>query len=256
MGNKAHRSYLLDLPAIPAWFEEELAGIATVEGTPLYKIVDGQREKVFRNGKMDIKHLFQTEKFACYQRIPHYKYRRKNFRTGEWQEFDTKREAEDCEDPHLMLLIEKAEVGAEVRAVGRPCWVIEICTPLSDYDPKQWQMDRFRRWERHGVFQQIDVKGPYPTENLYAHFMDVLDEDGNAVAPNRETLDECSKRYFNFLHSTKNYEQRIRDYQDREKKFEEQQTARLIEEYHGEQAFGGITDYFGVISKPITRVKA
>jgi hypothetical protein len=39
------------LPPVPYWFEKELKEIATLNGRPMFRLVDGQRETIFRNGR-------------------------------------------------------------------------------------------------------------------------------------------------------------------------------------------------------------
>jgi hypothetical protein len=248
------RAMRAELPAKPDWFDSELEAIRVVEGLPLFKCVDGQRETVFRNGKMDIKHLFQTDKVACYVRIVTQKYYRKNLKTGRRVYFDSLALA-GAVNPDLAVKI-TPDITTEVRAIGRPCWIIEsLIPPSKEVPPHIWEKDRHQIMESRGTEKRVDVLGPRPANGRYIHCMDLLSPEGEPIAPNHMVIEELKRRVWEFDHDRKTFDQRVRDEHQASAEFERKQNDRILEAVYSDLPFGGIGLHHGAVSKPILTVK-
>jgi hypothetical protein len=104
------------------------------------------------------------------------------------------------------------------------------------------------------VVRRVDVLGPFPREGMYMYCFSVLDEDGDVIPPTERTLEECKRRWQTLQSPQSSLEQNIKDYEDRQVKFEAKEKKRIVDsiyQYHGISAKRW---NYGEISKPITQV--
>lgn len=245
---------LIDLPPIPVWFSRELENIERVNGKPLFKIVDGQREMAFRNGKMDVKYLLQSDGVPCYIRIPRVRFRRKNAK-GEFTYYPTYEAAEADKTKGLFKLIERGE-KTEVRAVGRPCYVIEAYNSPAEISYDAWSSLRYQWWENaFGVVEKIDVLGEYPTDGRYIFCLDVIDSEGNAIAPHRGIIEDLKRRKWEFENDRRSYEQAVKDAEEAQARFERKAQLQIIDNFYQEEGISAKRLEFGAVFTPPTKTK-
>jgi len=247
--NEAPR--LVDLPPIPDWFEAELSDIRRIDGHPLFRIVDGQRELVFRNGEMQIKHYLQTDEQACFVRIERQYFRRKSAKTGEYKEYQSREEARADTDKDLFLMVEP-KISIEVRMVGKPCWVIETYVAPSDMSEEAWEQVRFAEYVKDGKPQMFDALGPFPREGKYIHCLDLLDKEGNAIAPSSRLIESLKSRLIEFESDHRALQERIDDDMAAAAAFEEKQIKRMTDNFYQKHGLAALTQFHNVTaSKPI-----
>lgn len=245
---------LVPLPAKPDWFDRELEQVATKGEKPMFRIVDGQREMKWRNGKMDIKHLLQHESVPAYLPVVRQVFRRMDTATWKPKYYSSLESAEV--DPQVSL--EKEVTWANIvstRGVGRACWVVEAYVSPDEIGYENWEAGRWAELQVHGVYQKVDVLGPFPREGMYMYCFSVVGEDGQAIAPNRQTIEECKKRWKAFTdREDKSLQQEISDYDDREKKFEELEVKRISDSFYQFHGIAARRAHEGVVSRPIQKV--
>lgn len=244
---------LVDLPPVPDWFRQELSRVGTKEGKPMFRIVDGQRELKWRNGKMDIKHLLQHDSVPAYVPVVRQLFRRKDTATGDYVLYTSRQQAEADTKATLEKEVDFTNM-VQVRAVGRSCWIIEAYISPDEVGHAAWDQCRYADLQTNGVVRRVDVLGPFPREGMYVYCFSVLDEDGKAIAPNQRTLEECKRRWQVINSPQQSVEQAVRDYEDRQAKFEANEVKRIadnIYQYHGISAKRW---HYGEISKPIKQV--
>lgn len=248
-------SYLLQqLPDVPPWFRDELSRVATRNGHPVFRLVDGLRERKWRNGKWDIKHLLQIDAdppFPPYQHIYRMRFRRKHVETGEERRYLTWAEADAEADPGYQTEIESAVVNLGVMAIGRPCWIVEVYVAPEEVDEATWESQRYDMLEKHGIVQKIDLLGPFPRDGYYMACFDVV-RDGIAISPNQGTIDECKRRWRIATTDTETVEQAIQGAEAEINLFEKTQLQRLNDgffQHHGIVAHLARSN--GVMGKPI-----
>ncbi len=247
--NEAPR--LVELPPKPEWFDDALADIERLNGVPLFKCVDGQRELMWRNGEMQIKHFLQTDDQACFARIERQYYLRKNAKTGEYHEYLTAAQAAADKTLHLFLLIEP-RISVEVRMVGKPCWIIETYIPPEDIPRKVWDELRWQKYTKDGKEQFFDVFGEYPSEGKYIHCLDIVGDDGEAIEPNRRVIDSLKQRLWEYQKDTRALEQRIKDDMERERLFNEKQAAQMVDNFYQARGIAAYSQFHNVaVSKPV-----
>jgi hypothetical protein len=226
---------LVDLPPVPDWFERELSQVAKRNDRPVFKLVDGQRELKWRNGKMDVKHLLQHENVPAYVPVIRQAFRRLDSATGKHKMYSSWQAAKD-DSTETLGEIEYSNL-ISTRAVGRACWIIEVYIDPDEFGGyMSWEEQRYAEMQVHGVFQKVDVLGPFPRDGYYVYCFSVVDEDGNAIPPNQRTIDECKKRWKLMQGSPESLEQAIKDHDERIAKFEQKEVARLadnIYQFHG-----------------------
>jgi hypothetical protein len=251
LGTLGEAPRLVELPHKPEWFDKELADIAKIGGQPLFKIVDGQRELVWRNGRMDVKHLLQDDNQACYVRIQRQIWQRQNLRTREYKVYQSKEEAKLDLTPKLSKFIEP-KLNIEVRAVGKPCWVIETLVPAKDLSREAWDACRFQTYFSVRGEERVDVHGEYPNEGKYIHCLDVVDDEGNAVEPGRALLESLKKRLHLYERDKRSARQAFLDDIDKTRKFEEKQVKVMTENFYQKHGLAAMTKYHNVaVGKPI-----
>lgn len=244
---------LVDLPPIPSWFERELSQVATRNGKPVFKIVDGQRELKFRNEKMDVKHLLQHQNIPAFVPVVTQTFRRKNEATGEYKFYSSLAAARADTEESLSKDIDVAN-KVSTRAVGKACWIIEVYVAPEELGYDNWQASRYANLEKHGVARKVDVLGEFPREGMYVYCFSVLDSDGRAISPNQKTLDECKRRWRIVSNDTSTLEQNIKDYEEAEAKFAEKEVKRIADNVY---QFAGISArrwHHGEVSKSISKV--
>lgn len=243
---------LVSLPSKPDWFDKELAQVATKNGRPVFKIVDGQRELKWRNGKMDIKHLLQHESIPAYVPVIRQVFRRMD--TATWKpKYYTSREAAERDTQESLEPEVKWANIVSTRAVGRACWVIEVLVTAEELGYENWEAMRYSDLEIHGVARKVDILGPFPKDGMYIYAFSVVDEDGNAIAPHRGIIEECKKRWKAICEPSKSLEQELADYDYREKKFEEREVARIADSFYQFHGIAARRAHDGVVSKPIAK---
>lgn len=245
---------LVDLPPVPEWFERELSKIATKNGKPMFKIVDGQRELKWRNGKMDVKHLLQHNNVPAYVPVVRQLFRRKYKDTTNYKVYSSWSAAKN--DPLDALLDQEIDFTnlTSVRAVGRACWVIEVYISPEEIGYDNWEHSRYADLQTNGVVRRVDVLGPFPREGMYMYCFSVLDDEGNAVSPSERTLDECRKRWQSVQSDTASLEQNIKNFQEANAKFEEKEVKRIADNVYQFHGISAKRWHYGEISKPITKV--
>lgn len=244
---------LVNLPAKPDWFDKELAAVAQKGGKPMFKIVDGQRETRWRNGKTDIKHLLQHDEVPAYVPVVRQVFRRMDTATWKPKYYSSKEAAEN--DPQVSLEPEISWTNVvSTRAVGRACWVVEVLITAEELGYENWEAMRYAEMEVMGVYRKVDVLGPFPKDGMYVYCFSVVDEDGYAIEPNRQTIEECKKRWKAICEPSKSLEQELADYDYREKKFEEREVARIADSFYQFHGIAARRAHDGVVSRPITSV--
>jgi hypothetical protein len=241
------------LPAVPESFLRELPRIATREGVPVFRLANGLTEMHFRNGKMTIKHPLQHP--AYFVRVDTVRFRRKNIKTGDYHLYRTFEDAQGDKNKDLAVEIDRSMRQITV-PVGRPCWVVEAWISPSEIDYDTWQKNRYDYLEKMGVAQKIDVLGPYPSDGYYKGIFDVIDGEGNAIAPSERTLNECKRRWRMATSDTQTLEEAIQGSEEAMALFEEREIDRLADnmcQFHGQTVMSRITG--GVTRKPIATVK-
>lgn len=227
---------LVDLPPVPEWFRRELSQVATRGGKPVFKLVDGQRELKWRNGKMDVKHLLQHEQVPAYVPVIRQVFRRLDTSTGKYKMYSSWLAAKEDDIATLDAEIEYSNL-ISTRAVGRACWIIEVYVDPDEFGYTNWEDHRYADLQVNGVFQKVDVLGPFPRDGYYVYCFSVIDEEGNAIPPNQRTLDECKKRWRFMQQDTSSLEQAVKDHEERVAKFEQKEVARIADsifQFHGE----------------------
>lgn len=244
---------LVPLPSKPDWFDRELAQVATKNGQPVFKIVDGQRELKWRNGKMDVKHLLQHDEVPAYIPVIRQVFRRMDTATWKPKYYSSYDAALD--DPQESLEPEISWTNIiSTRAVGRACWVVEVLITAEETGYENWESMRYADLEVNGVIQKVDVLGPFPRDGWYTYCFSVLDEEGNAIAPHRGIIEECKMRWKQICEPEKSFEQEMLDYDYREKKFEEKETARIADSFYQFHGVAARRIHEGVVSRPIRQV--
>ena len=247
--NEAPR--LVDLPPIPDWFEAELSDIRKVGDHPLFKIVDGQRELIFRNGEMQIKHYLQTDDQACFVRIERQYFVRKSAKTGEYKEYQTRSEAAADKDKSLFLLIEP-KISTEVRMVGKPCWVIETYVAPGDISEEAWEKVRYAEYVKDGKPQMFDALGPFPREGKYIHCLDLTDKEGNAIAPSSRLIDSLKNRLREFESDHRALQERIDDDMEAAAAFEVKQIKQMTDRFYQKHGLAALSKFHNVaVGKPM-----
>ena len=245
---------LVPLPPKPPWLDKELAQVATIGDKPAFRIVDGQRELQWRNGKMDIKHLLQHDTIPAYVRVARQVYRRINTKTGEAKYYTSEAEARKDDTKDLSPDVDWTTV-VSTRGVGKSCWIVEAYVRPEEIGEEDWNAARYREVPKMGKLEKVDVLGPFPREGRYIYCFSVLDEDGNAVAPSQQTIDECKKRWYEFNNETnRDIDYQIATHHEREKKFEKNMVARLADNVYQYNGIAARRLHGGVVSKPITKV--
>jgi hypothetical protein len=243
--------YRLPLPPIPESFLKELPKVAVRNGVPMFRIVNGQTETKFRNGKMDIKHLLQSGGIPCYVTVSKTRFRRKNYVTGEYKIYTSFDLAKRDKTKHLSFEIESATKEVRV-GVGRPCWVIEVYVAPEEICHDTWFAQRYQMLEKNKIRQTIDVLGPYPKHGMYMACFDVIDDEGNAVAPSDRTIEECKRRWRVATGDTLTVENAIQASNEAMDAFEAKSLETMNENFY---QWGGISATTrakdGVMSKPI-----
>lgn len=230
-----------ELPPLPEGFNEELAGIMTYRGKPLFRCVSGLKEVAFLNGRMQPKYRHPNTPYA---RVARTTYRRRYTSLGTWKHYHTVEAATSDLDPRLEPLSQmEAKTKHEVRAIPRPCWVIEFYQPAEEIDPDDWEKHRYIEVDSFGVPTTLDAKGPYPSEGRYLFLMDVIDENGHPRPPGQDTLQTIRKGLqLKLKESHKSTEQRVKEDEDAFDAWEEEQVKRLTENFF---------DLHGIVAKRI-----
>lgn len=244
---------LVELPHVPDWFMRELAQVATRNGRPVFRLVDGQRETKWRNGKTDVKHLLQHEQVPAYVPVIRQVFRRKNPETGKYSYYPTHKLAVADNADGLSKEIDYTNM-ISVRGVGRACWIIEVYIDPSEVDALAWEKQRFADLQVHGVLRKVDVLGPYPREGTYVYGFSVIDEEGNAISPNQRTLDECKKRWRTIIADTSTVQDNINAVESGMAEFEKKQVTRIADNFYQYQGISAKRLHHGAISKPITKI--
>jgi hypothetical protein len=246
---------LVPLPEKPSWFDKELAKVATRDGRPVFKIVDGQRELKWRNGKRDIKHLLQHDEVPAYLPVVRQVFRRMDTKTWKPKYYSTKEAAQADPQTSLERDISWTNV-VSTRAVGRACWIVEVYVSPEELGYENWQAGRYADLQVKGVYQKVDLLGPFPRDGYYVYCFSVLDEDGNAISPNQKTIEECQKRWKQMLgESNTSLEEEILGYDKREEEFEKKEVARISDNVYQFHGIAARTMFHGAAaSKPITKV--
>lgn len=227
---------LVDLPPVPDWFRRELSQVGQKDGKPIFRLVDGQRELKWRNGKLDVKHLLQHEEVPAYVPVIRQVFRRLDSATAKYK-FYTSWQA--AKNDGLATLGEEVDYTNTIttRAVGRSCWIIEVLITPEEVGYENWEISRYAEMQVHGVYQKVDVLGPFPRDGYYVYCMSVLDDEGDAMPPNQRTLDECKRRWQLMNGDQESLEQAIKDHYEKVEKFEKKEAARLSDsliQFHGD----------------------
>jgi hypothetical protein len=243
---------LVELPPVPDWFERELSQVGQRNGHPMFRIVDGQRETKFRNGKWDVKHLLQHDNVPAYVPVVRQVFRRKNKTTGEYQHFSTFQQAQEDQNAELGELEYTNLIS--VRGVGRACWVVEVYIDPDELGYEAWEASRYADLQTNGVVRRVDMFGPFPREGMYMYCFSVVDEEGDAISPNRRTIEECQRRWHQVTTESATLEQTLLDVQDREEKFQRKQISRISDNFYQYHGVAARRLHHGVTGKPITKV--
>lgn len=226
---------MVQLPSVPDWFRRELSQVATRNGKPVFKLVDGQRELKWRNGKMDVKHLLLHNEVPAYVPVIRQVFRRLKD-NGDWKLYPSWQSAKDDVAEGINEDIEFTN-KVSTRAVGRACWIVEVYIDPDEFGYQNWEENRYADLQVHGVYQKVDVMGPFPQDGFYVYCFSVIDEDGNAIPPNQGTIDECKKRWRQMLSDEASLEQSIKDHEAKVARFEQKEAERIsdsIFQFHGD----------------------
>jgi hypothetical protein len=245
--------FYFELPPKPDWFEEELKSIGNINGKPLFRVVDGQREQVFRCGKFRVKHLLTNNGFPCFIPVVDTYYFKKYKNSNEIKRYPSREEAIKDKNEELEDEVEFTS-NVEVRQIGRPCWVIETYISPTEINEEVWNNNRFQFLKKNGIDQLIDVLGEFPRDGMYVYCFSIVDENGNARSPGQADIEECRKRLQLSQLDKKSLEQRIKEFHQREREFEEKQIQRISDNVV--QFFGlSYKKFFNAeISKPIGKI--
>lgn len=223
---------MVDLPPVPDRVRREISEIATRDGRPMFRIVDGQRELKWRNGKYDVKHLLQHQNVPAYVPVATQIFRRayKEPLPGDITHklYPTRASASADTDDRLDADIEFT-THVSTRAVGRACWIVEVYVSPDEIGYKEWEANRYADLQKHGVVRRVDVLGPFPREGMYMFCFPVLDSEGKAIAPNQQTIDECKRLWRIAEGGQQSVEQAVRDHEERIRKFEQKEVERLAD---------------------------
>lgn len=241
------------LPPLPSGFERELASVGSMNGHPMFKIVDGQRAMKWRNGKMDIKHLLQSEDYPCYVPVVTEVFRRKVTGTDGYIKFPSYTAAKETPITGLDTLIEGTKFSS-VRAVGRACWIVEVYVTPEEVNERAWNETRYARLTVKGVPQEVDVLGPFPSDGMYVYCFSVLGDDGSAIAPGPRTITECKQRWQTIQKDTVTVEDGAHMLEDKLEEFERKQVERVGDSFYQFHGVAARRLHHGVVSKPITNV--
>jgi hypothetical protein len=219
---------LVDLPPVPEWFRRELSQIGQRDGKPMFKLVDGQREMRWRNGKMDVKHLLQHSDVPAYVPVIRQVFRRAIFGTEDYKLYPSWAAAQKDAASNLAEDIEFTN-HLSTRAVGRACWIIEVYISPDELGYEEWENARYADLQVKGVFQKVDVLGPFPRDGYYVYAFSVLDEEGKAISPGERTLEECKRRWQMAQKAPAELEEEVRKYEERVALFEKKEIERLAD---------------------------
>lgn len=226
---------LVPLPPVPYWFQRELSQVAKRNDKPVFKLVDGQRELKWRNGKMDVKHLLQHEQVPAYVPVIRQAFRRTDA-SGKHTMYSSWQAAKDDTSPDLSEHIEFSNL-VSTRAVGQACWVVEVYVDPDELGYENWLEHRYADLQVNGVHQKVDILGPFPRDGYYVYSFPVLDDEGNAIAPNQGTIDECKRRWKAMQGSPESLEQAIKEHDEKIALFEKKEVERIsdnIFQFHGD----------------------
>jgi hypothetical protein len=243
----------MPLPPIPNGFERELANVGNMKGKPMFKIVDGQTELKWRNGKMDVKHLLQNEDFPCYVPVVNEAFRRHILGTDNHKRYGTA-DAAVADDATGLGPVEVARV-VSTKAIGRACWIIEVYVAPEEIGEAAWNAERYQDLAKSGIPTRTDVLGEFPRDGMYVYCFSVLGEDGEAIAPNDNTLQECKKRWQAINSETATAADDASLMEDKMEAFEKRQTARIADSFYQYHGITARRPFGAEISKPITQVK-
>lgn len=241
-------SLLHPLPYVSPAFLRDLAQIATYGDKPLFRLVDGLREQKWRNGKMDVKHLFTAA--GSYKKVFSTRYRRKFWASNKFLIFRSYDEAQTANVKGLTKTIEVA-TKEFVIGIGRPCWIVEVYVKPEEICYDTWVRQRYQMLEKNGVVQKIDQLGPYPVDGLYIACFDVIDSEGNAVSPSERTLDECRRRLRLATEDTETVEMAIQGAHNDVQRFEAKQLERMNDEFQQHAGITATRARAGVVGRPI-----
>lgn len=220
----------------------------------MFRIVDGSREMCFRNGKQDIKHLYSTGEFSMYVPVLKQIFRRWDKKYSKYRYYKSAEEAKADTDKHVEADV-FGTVLSEVRAIGWPCYVIEVYIPAESYGTyDEWQSQRYEYLEKNGILQKVDVLGPYPADGKYVFCIPVLDKDGRACEPRQEHLDEVRKR-LKFAQQPEQLEVSIKNWHEREARLHEESAARMADNLYQYHGLAMRRVHHGVVGKPILKEK-
>lgn len=232
---------LVELPPVPDWFLRELSQVGTRTNSagnriPAFKIVDGQRELKWRNGKMDVKHLLQHNDVPAYVPVIRQLFRRTNAATGEHKMYSSWSAAKEDSTEGFGDEIEYSNL-VSTRAVGRACWVVEVYVDPDEFGYENWEANRYADLQVKGVYQKVDVLGPFPRDGYYTYCFSVIDEEGKAISPNERTLEDCRRRWSMLQGSQASLEEEIKEHDERVARFEQREVERIADsvyQFHGQ----------------------
>jgi hypothetical protein len=245
---------LQQLPAKPDWFDRELAAVATRDGRPVFRVVDGQRELKFRNGKMDIKHLLQDDGVPMYVPVIRQVFRRQETDTQEYRYYNSIDAAREDTGEHLEDEIDFSNL-VSVRAVGQPAWIVEVyISPDELGGPLEWESMRYAMLQVKGVDQKVDMLGEFPREGYYMYCFPVVDPLGRPISPGTRTIEECKKRWKLATEDSKSLQEAITDFEKRTAAFEKKSVENIVDNFYQFHGVSMVRAHGGHISKPITKV--
>lgn len=244
---------LVQLPAKPEWFDQELARVATMQGKPVFKVVDGQRELHWRRGKWDVKHLLQDEKFPPYIPVVSQVFRRLDTLSGTYKLYASRQSAEADDLPTLEKEVDWANT-VSTRAVGRAAWIVEVYISPEELGYDNWMAGRYADLPVHGVIQKVDLLGEFPRDGMYVYCFSVVDDEGNAIAPNRKTIEECKRRWQIMQGDNSTLEQELKRIAERDERAKAKQIARISDNFYQFHGISARRLHHGVVSRPITKI--
>src|SRR4051812_14546020 len=108
------------LPPVPEWFLKELPKVATRNGVPMFRIVNGQTETHFRCGKQTLKHTLKANGYPFFVTVAKTRFRRRNIVTGDYHLYLSHAAAKADKNKDLSFEIDYATKEMRV-PVGRAC---------------------------------------------------------------------------------------------------------------------------------------
>ncbi len=242
-----------ELPVKPDWFDGELANcVPNYNSMAMFRCVDGTKEMMSLDGKQIPKHRNPNLEAVP---IKYTYWTRFHQKSQKHIKYASERLA--LEDTQKGLGKPAEQIKFETRYIGRPCHIIEVYQEPNSLPPyDQWEEQRYE-WltDEKGVTRKVDLLGEYPANGRYIYCFPLLNENGEAMEPNRSHIEEAKSRYNMAVNDKRSPNERIQDDFARIQKLDNKVKLRYLEQLEELSPLTLKKIEGAEVSKPITKVK-